>query len=255
MKKASKLFVYGSLILLFLCALLLFAYWNSIKYTGKNSSYLCLNRLRLIQFQVFSPSIGDFHVLGSRFPVGNPQIVSAEKVLAHLDDKHCWIDMALVADDYRLAVSPLNTKGKTFSDRWGSSFFIFGMSEKKWQKTPAFRWNGLRFPFLWDKRPDLNENRVNFLTIGWSYVETLHQQKFIKYLSAAKEWVEPEKVELKNLELRISNGDENERAFAIMMIGRKGDKKNMEIIKPFLNSNNRKLKAAAEYAKKRLEGK
>ncbi|NOY75662.1 MAG: hypothetical protein GXP32_07700, partial [Kiritimatiellaeota bacterium] len=173
MKKASKRFFYGSLFLLSLLVLLLFAYWNSRKYTGKNSSYLCLNQLRLMQFQVFSPSIGDFHVLGSRFPVENPQIVSAEKVFAHLDDKHSWIDMALVADDYRLTVSPLNTKGKTYSDRWGSSFYTWGMPVAKWQITLPFRWNTLKFPFLWDKRPDLNDGKVNFLAIDDPCVETL----------------------------------------------------------------------------------
>jgi len=83
----------------------------------------------------------------------------------------------------------------------------------------------------------------------------LPEEIFVKYFSAAKEWVRPERVSLKELERRIESGDANERAFAIMMVGRKGDESGMRMIKPFLTSGDRTLKAAAEYARSQLEKK
>ncbi|NOY75979.1 MAG: hypothetical protein GXP32_09360 [Kiritimatiellaeota bacterium] len=202
-KKLVLFFTLG--VFIAICFTMLLYPWF-IRNANNNSSYLCLNKLRWLQHEVFSTADGNFFALARRFSKKKVKIVSAEKVFAKLDPRLEWVEMSLVSDNYRRAVLPIHPKGKTYSDRWGSSFYSWGMPVEKWKATPAFRWNTLKFPLLWDKRPDLNDGKVNFLAVDDPFVETLPQKKFDKYLSAAKEWVEPDKVTLKELERRIEGG-------------------------------------------------
>lgn len=212
--------------------------------------------------------------------VDTPRIVGAEEVFDQRVMKKFTDRAGCISNDYgdflvsiyyQMHIPPRNPSGRTPLEKWGSSFNSWLMNETAWEAAEDFEWSPSvedlkllgkdcrfqsgKFPVLWDKNPELSGGIITIFpadkTGGLNF---LSEPVFNKYIHAAKEWLEPEKISIEELEEKIRNGCGNEKAFAIRMLGRKGDKKGLEIIQPFLSVNDRQLKEAAEYALKEIEG-
>ncbi len=157
-----------------------------------------------------------------------PTIVSAEKVFRNfLQVRRKGVEMNLLAPNYQANVEPQNTSATHDLDRWGSSFYSWSMNRASWDWAMKFSWDSgtgydYRFPVLWDKRPDLAKGIVTFIPYPSPRPFSINENEFNKLLAAAKEWIEPEKVGIDELEERIRNGCGSEKAFAIRMLASKG---------------------------------
>lgn len=213
----------------------------------KNWAYRDLSHLKFLTISIESKGKSLSKELANDNAGDSIKIVSAEKVFEKVFKDLKYPKTWLVNFNYQKSVKPIKTDGKTVVDKWGSSYNTWGMSKEKWESIDGFEWISMNFPILWTKKPEIYNGNVSFLTKEGN-VKVLPKKEFKIYLKAAREWLEPDKIQFSSLLKIIEVGSTAERNFAIRLLGKKKDYKAIPIIEKNLLKQNSDVQNSCYWA-------
>lgn len=181
------------------------------------------------------------------------RIVSAEKVLLPLFKRFGRDESFLISRVYEEKVAPSNPQAKTISGKWGSSYNTWCMSADHWQRTKWFVWysdgeyQGLDFPWVWDKNAKLYGGRVNLL-LGDGSCHSVPTNDFAPYFGHARKWIHPAEIKMDEVLKDLRATTPHVRANALSLLGARKETNQIAEIFNALGSDNSVVKHAAEGA-------
>lgn len=172
--------------------------------------------------------------LGSSEKPNSVSVVSAEKVFtSNVLTKY---RNNLVSDEYQKNNPPINPKGKTPIEKWGSSYNSWYMSLENWEDIKEFRWGSYPFPVLWDKNPQENGNiNVMFFGGGLAVAKQIKLKDFKDLQLRTIQWLTPSKQDVSSYIQALEKGNVIEKDFAIRMLIRKQEISTLPKICDYLN--------------------
>jgi hypothetical protein len=183
------------------------------------------------------------------------EIVSAERVLLPLFMPSIREESFLTSWIYEQKVAPTNPNATKRSEKWGSSYNTWCMSNENWQSAEMFVWYNdgtfhhasLQFPWVWDKRPDLYGGRVQVLiSDGSSY--SVHESAFTACLEHAQKWLRPKSINIEEVLTQLGASAPHVRANALTLLGARKETKHISEIMNALQAEDLMVKHAAEGA-------
>jgi len=181
------------------------------------------------------------------------QIVSAEKVLLPLFRRFGEDESFLTSPIYEQKIPPANPHAATISGKWGSSYNMWCMSAEHWRRTKWFVWysddkyQGLDFPWVWAKEPELYGGKVNLL-LGDGSCHSVPTNVFVPYLEHAKKWVAPAGIRIEDVLKDLRETSDPVRANALSLLGVRKETNQIAEVIVLLNDQSAVVKHAAEGA-------
>lgn len=190
------------------------------------------------------------------------KIVMAENVVNNIAEKYPGIytdkkNYKCSGGEYGVTYEIDFSNNKT--KEYCKNFNTWEMSSQFWENTASFTWRNSEtrmryaFPVLWSNNAQKTGDYVCLQTYSYgqqfsSQIHAVELSTFNKYLDAATQWLEPERVNIDTLLKILEKGDSGEKEFAIKMLGKKKSIKSISIIKKYLKSKDYCLREAAFYA-------